>query len=282
MTMEKKKMNDVATVIFSKNRAMQLDSCLRTLFINCSDIHSEDINILFCANEHNHLNSYTELTEKYSQISFIHETSFKENLLEIVKNKKYIFFICDDAIFIHIFSLEEITNTLEENLDSLGFSLRLGSNIKYCYSLDKPQEMPQAIIKNKIANFNWMESDLDFNYPMEVSSSIYRTENLGALLKYSTYKNPNELESQLDLSGRTAFGKQYPFLSCYQNSVAFCNPVNKTQTYNNNRSGNESEYLSENLLLKFQKGERINIDKFQGFIPISPHQEVDFEFIKGD
>jgi hypothetical protein len=133
--------NKVAIIILSKNRAMQLDCCLRTLKENCLDLNCENgeetVSVLIKTDKAVHQISYIKLAQEYPNINFINEINFKEDLLRIVKDKDYVLFICDDNVFTHLFSLAEMIDALKENPYALGFSLRLGTNIEYCYSLDK-------------------------------------------------------------------------------------------------------------------------------------------------
>jgi hypothetical protein len=87
------------------------------------------------------------------------------------------------------------------------------------------------------------------------------------------------------LEGRLAaqaqeFTKIRPSLLCFEQSVAFSNPVNKVQNQFNNRSGNKIEYTTERLAQMFDAGYRIDVDAYSGFVPNSCHQEVELQFVK--
>ena len=76
-------MKKVVAIIFSKNRALQLDLCLRTLQLHCADIHKiSDVNVLYKADDH-HKESYEILKREYPDVNFVEEVSFKQDLLEI-------------------------------------------------------------------------------------------------------------------------------------------------------------------------------------------------------
>jgi len=120
-------------------------------------------------------------------------------------------------------------------------------------------------------------SEYDWNYPMDISSSMHKSDFIKIVLMNANIQNPNELEYFLD--AYKTFNQQ-SLIACYKRSVAFCNPINKVNMGNNNRSGDDPELSIEELLEKFIGGYRINIDRYENFIPNSPHQEVDVEFTK--
>jgi hypothetical protein len=88
---------------------------------------------------------------------------------------------------------------------------------------------------------------------------------------------PNSLESRM--AARTAeFAQRYPELLSHQSSVAFSNPVNMVQSRDHNRAGQKVAYSTEELAERFDSGYRIDIAKFQSFVPHACHQEIEFEF----
>jgi hypothetical protein len=65
---------------------------------------------------------------------------------------------------------------------------------------------------------------------------------------------------------------------CFEQSVTFCNPVNIVQTLYPNRVGEHIYYSVEELLERFERGERIDIQAYNGFVPNACHQEVSLHF----
>jgi hypothetical protein len=266
------------TVIFSKDRPMQCLASIQSFYKHCCDPDLADVEVLFSTSNDKIFQTYLAVeNESPIRTTFTKQTNFKEDLLRVVEGYDYTFFIVDDNLFVRDFYVADGQKFLEKWPDAIVFSYRMGLNINYCYTVDRPQEIKIFQIFNNQIKTCWETSVLDWNYPMDLSSSMYRTEEIYPYLKYLEYSNPNQLEFYLD-NFKSRFYK--PYMGCYQQSVAFCNPINKVNSINTNRSGDKNEYSIENLLKKFQDGYRINIDKFDGFIPNSPHQEVEIEFIK--
>lgn len=269
----------IAGVIFSKDRAMQLDCCLNSFFKHCQDPENTKLKVLYTTSSAFHEKQYNILKDSYPMVRFISEKDFRNDLISAIDTFEYILFIVDDNIFVQAFSLSDIVETLHDNKNVLGFSLRLGKNTDYCYMLNKNQAFPEFHPQGKsILKFNWVKSELDFGYPLEVSSSVYRVSDILPILTQNGFKNPNTLEVLID-NNKSAFAGTKDELLCYERSVAFCNPVNMVQTAWTNRAGASQDYSPEKLAEMFDKGYRIDTGIYDGFVPRSCHQEVKYEFI---
>jgi hypothetical protein len=271
------KIKDFIIIIFSKNRAMQCDLTLKTLKLNCKDV--KNINVLYNCNSARHQLSYNTLIEEHPDVVFHNEQSFRSDVLSLLENTKNVMFVCDDCIFTNKFSLKEIDELLEDQVKAIGFSLRLGENTQYCYPLDKHQECPACIkAKDNVLMFGWNTAEGDYGYPLEISSSVYRSLDVISFLGSLKYSNPNQMESVLSQNAFCYFPTR-PVIFCYETSVAFCDPLNKVQDFNNNRYGINIQYSPDLLLTKWENGGRIRIDKFNGFVSNACHQEVDIDII---
>ncbi len=122
--------------------------------------------------------------------------------------------------------------------------------------------------------FRWVGGEGDFGYPLELSSSVYRAQDLLLLLSWLPYGNPNRLEQVLSRCS-SLFRRAKPDLLCYEESVAFCAPINKVQSILDNRAGGQEQYSSESLNERFLQGLRIDVERLCGFLPEAAHQEIE-------
>jgi len=272
--------NDIVTVIFSKDRPLQLDLTLTTYEKYTTHRNTKHEYVIYKASDERFEKTYKQVAKEHPNIKFIKETTFKVNLYECMKGKKYVLFIVDDCIFTKKYSMENVCSKLDICEGALGFSLRLGANTKYCYSLNVDNTIPvMQFIGEDVVGFSWKSSSLDdFSYPLEVSSSIYRIQDIKPIIEGIHYSNPNQLEWVMynyipQLVRR-------PFLLSFEISVAFCNPINRIQVENDNRVGVNPCYSIENLLILYEAGYRINHLPFDDFTSSACHQEVDIDFIK--
>ena len=153
-------------------------------------------------------------------VEFVREQNFRADLLA-VRSYEYVLLV-DDNVFVRDFSLADVIADLRAQPDAIGFSLRLGRNTTYCYPLDKPQPIPEfETLGSGALKFNWTTAELDFNYPLEVSSSVYCVSDVLSVLKGLDFGNPNALEAQLAVCAR-GFQCNRSALLCFRQSVTFC------------------------------------------------------------
>lgn len=267
-------------IIFSKDRAMQLDGTLRSLFMHCKDKEAIDLNVLYTTSQDLYEREYQRLFVDYPSVSFIKEKDFKADLLSLLPDSQEVLFLVDDNIFVRDFHVEHAIDELRKTHDSICFSLRLGNNTDCCYMLKKQQAIPKSnTLPHGICQYEWISAEYDFGYPLEVSSSIYRVSDLFPLLRQLDYSNPNTLELALDNS-KHFFQVIKKSILCFENSVTFCNPINMVQTLWKNRAGENSSYSPRKLAEMYDEGYRIDVERFSSLTPNSCHQEVDLKFVK--
>lgn len=259
---------------------MQLDLCIRSLLVFGSGVSLDKITVIYNVDTKEHRESYDKLKAEYSHINFTEAFNFQRAVFDSCNKSEHVFFIVDDCIFTDYFNIQDITELLSDNRNVLGFSLRLGKNTTYCYPIDKYQTTPTFTNeKHASLKFDWTHGEYDFAYPLEVSSSIYRTADILVFLENCEYNNPNQLEGFLSYYAIT-FMNTANYLMCYSTSRAFCSPVNKVNKFNGNRSGQYDKYSLENLRKMFMRGMRINPLRFKEYISNSAHQEVELEFVQ--
>ena len=272
-------MKDLRTVIFSKDRALQLEAVLRSFFLRCVDRDMAAVAVLCAASDQRQQRSYDVLASEYKDVEFVKEKDFKADMLSLLSGIRFVCFLVDDNIFVDDFSFSDCIMALCRHKDALGVSLRLGRNTGYCYMLDKPQSLPAFSDAGKgMFIYNWPGCDHDFSYPLEVSSSIYRVDELMPLFSKLQFSNPNQLESAIAPLSKL-YAQKRSRLLCYETSRTFCAPVNIVQQVCcENRAAREAGYSVAELLEIFESGRRIDVEKFYKFVPEAAHQEVVFDF----
>ncbi|HHT9107002.1 MAG TPA: glycosyltransferase [Candidatus Wunengus sp. YC64] len=276
------KTNQIIGLIFSKDRAMQLDGTLRSFYMHCKDTQLTDLTVIYKTSNALHDKLYDALKKEYSNVTFIKEKDFKEQVLPLIRKYTYVLFLVDDNIFVRDFYITNITRSIDMNKNAIGFSLRLGENTVYCYALNAAQKLPMfSSVEKDILKYNWVCADLDFGYPLEVSSSVYRVKEIYPLLAQIQFSNPNTLEGQM-AANKQIYVNTRPILLCGKFSFTFCAPLNIVQNVCDNRVGSETCYSSETLANKFEEGYRIDVEKYINFTPHACHQEVSLELRKSN
>jgi len=276
------KTNQIIGLIFSKDRAMQLDGTLRSFYMHCKDTQLTDLTVIYKTSNALHDKLYDALKKEYSNVIFIKEKDFKEQVLPLIRKYTYVLFLVDDNIFVRNFYITNITRSIDMNKNAIGFSLRLGENTVYCYALNAAQKLPMfSSVEKDILKYDWVHAELDFGYPLEVSSSVYRVKEIYPLLAQIQFSNPNTLENQM-AANKQIYVNTRPILLCGKFSFTFCAPLNIVQNICDNRVGSETCYSSETLANKFGEGYRIDVDKYMHFTSNACHQEVPLELRKSN
>jgi hypothetical protein len=266
----------LSVVVFSKDRPFQLDAALRSLELNCRDIESASIHVLYVASTPSYAAGYRVLANQNPQVTLHPESDFKADLLRLAEGSRHLFFLVDDTLFVGKASVGQPIQLLSDRRDVVGFSYRLGANTTYCYPLEKPQQLPEFDRSRAgFLTFDWTTAEHDFGYPLEVSSSMYRSADMLPLLRALDYQSPNTLESALAAHAK-ALGESHPRLASYEQSAAFSVPANLVQTMWSNRSGGDPAQTTPALLDAYSHGKRIDVEHYRGFVPNACHQEVEF------
>jgi glycosyltransferase involved in cell wall biosynthesis len=270
----------IVCLVFSKDRPLQLDATLRSLELNCADLGLSTIRVLYTTSSPNFAAQYRVLANEHSDVVFVREVQFRSDLVELAQGSAHVMFLVDDTLFVGPLSLARTIQLLDEDPACLGFSFRLGRNTTYCYTLDLPQRLPAfEELDSGVLTFDWTDAEHDFGYPLEVSSSLYRTSDLLPLLVELDYRNPNMLESTL-AQHADSFREAHPRLACYGRSVALSVPANLVQTAWKNRIDSNPALTAEALAVAYARGQRLDVERYRGFVANACHQELEFAYKK--
>ncbi|MBX7142821.1 MAG: glycosyltransferase [Oligoflexia bacterium] len=268
----------LVSVVFSKDRPLQLDGTLRSLLAHVRE-KEHCIKVLYTTSSPEQTALYAEVMRDFPQVTFVRESSFKRDLLNALDGFAYVLFLVDDNIFVRDFSLSEVVSVLQRVPTALGVSLRLGTNTNYCYSLNKPQAIPQlAPVAGEFCSFNWTAGQCDFNYPLEVSSSVYDLKLIRPVLEQIEFKNPNSFEARWSEKA-SLYSATHPLLICPQKSLTFCAPINKVQSVADNRAGETHGVSAEELANIYKTGKILDVKAYVEFTPNACHQEVELKLV---
>lgn len=254
---------------------MQLEACLRSLHRHCLDLDAHRVYVLYAASTPAIDRLYDRLAPDFGGVAWHRQTVFSEDLRQLLGTAESIVFVVDDAVFVRRWRVADCAEALRDE-KVLGVSLRLGRNTQRCYSLEQAQEVPALHpIAGELLGYAWRDKSYDFGYPLEVSSSVYRSADLLDVLRRSEVdvRNPNLLEVALD-GAKHDFDEARPVLACYPQSVAFCIPLNIVQSEAANRALADPDYSWHMLLRAFEAGYRLDVDSLDGYVPDACHAEM--------
>jgi hypothetical protein len=195
--------NSINVIIFSKDRAMQLDALLQTIKKYTPFV---DLNVIYTYSSEEFYKGYETLKKDYPNVNFQKESIFKNDILNILNGaaSKYMCFFSDDDLFFGKMKFPinlSGSGSFELPDDVMCFSSRLGENCVYCFNFNKKQQYKGEIVGDYLS-WNWTEGEWDFGYPMSIDGHIFRTGDIKNLLSSIEFKDPFQLENNLTIEIR--------------------------------------------------------------------------------
>ncbi len=262
-------------IVFSKDRALQLHALLASSLEKVTP--QVPFHVLYHASTQAHQRAYEEVIKLIPQttISFRKQdadNSFRCNLMELlhaIRSEK-MFFLVDDIVFTEDFDVKDFANL---DTDTFVPTLRMGLNLKKCYTLQAVQPLPPLTPgpAKETMTWTWGDGLYDWSYPLSVDGHFFSTHELTTMVRLIDFSAPNTLEDQLQKFRRF-------FLSrtgiCYRKSRIVNIPCNKVQVENKNLCGTLHQ---DSLLEQWQQGYQMDFRSLYGLVNESAHQEIPFD-----
>lgn len=265
----------IDTLIFSKDRACQLDLLLRSIKDNFKEL--ENINIIYKYSNDEFKKGYDKIIKKFNYINWIKENDFYIDVKKTIQdfNSEYFLGLVDDDVVIRKPDLNLILPKFTK--DIVCVSLRLNKNINYCYSQNTNINLPEFVESKKFLKWRWtiLPHYGDFGYPSCINSHIYKLDWFKNLLEDFSFTYPNELEVQLDKNR----DHQKPYMISYLKTIVLNIPNNVSQKLKS-RAGNNKIFTLDALNHAYINGYVINTNNLYEYNNISAHEEVPYNFIQ--
>ena len=273
---------DAECIIFSMDRAMQLHALLTSYFEKVT--HPAPLHLLYRASSAAHLQGYKTVIalfrDRLASTTLQRETGdnpFRAQLLELLDGIKAsrMFFLVDDIVFLEDTDLKDFTR-----FDTRRFvpSLRLGTQLTRCYTLDRAQPLPR-FQKEMIADsdkhcWQWQTGLFDWRYPLSVDGHLFSTAEMRAMAGGTDFTSPNSFEL-----GLQKFSDRFISRTgiCYRKSRIVNIPCNRVQEDLENRHGGVHQ---DELMEMFNRGLQIDCRRLYGFVNNGAHQEIPLSFVQ--
>ncbi len=245
-------------IVFSKDRAAQLDALLRSIRAYLTMPHR--LHVLYTTSSPAFERGYDRLRLWHPGVRWVaDEGTFAmamRNLMADIENGpgRYLMFAVDDMMFTRPFTAGPLLRLLDDDEDVLAVSLRLGENITYCYTGDYATRPPDF---SRGYRWAWKEGSPGYwKYPMSQDGHIYRVSDFAELLPRLQFSGPNSLES-------AQAGRPFPRpdLVCEQFPSVINIAANRVQSVFPNRCGTmTAEFLNDSFL----SGLAVDVQPFAG------------------
>jgi hypothetical protein len=268
----------VDCVIFSYDRPLQLYACLESIERHCKGI--DRLSVLYrCSNERFNA-GYNTVQERFPKVRFLKQPArkpkraFKPRVVRLALSSPspYILFGVDDLIVKESVDLAACAELMEKT-KSYGFFLRLGKNISFCYQMGKQQPVPVSrSIEPGVCSWSFSEGSCDWGFPHNLDMTLYRKSDLKNALRKKKYETPTSLEQAL-VTISLPYGTEGLY---FEQSKVVNVPLNVVSPTGNPHMG---FMTTEELLVLFEEGKKIDIEPFSQLVNNSPHFPKAPEFI---
>jgi hypothetical protein len=266
-------MKKINTIIFSYNRAAQLDFLLQSI-IRFDEYERLSVVVQYLTTNKKYEDGYEILIKKYPGITFTKEfiyankklanplkgfiifnsffwlynkryryynSNYRSLLISNLKesNSQYVMFLTDDSCFYSKIRIEE--TVLAESVRSKGdsFSLVLGLNIKRFKPYPSNDYFKWQIDKKY--------PDKIWNYPFSVDGRIYNRDYILKYINKLSFTNPNTFESLMVISNRVT--SAFKMISLNHAGCLIGFELNRVQnTFNNNNLNIDTNLINDYFL----------------------------------
>jgi len=268
----------VDVIIYSKNRAAQLDLLLRSIkqnFVNAGRVF-----VLNDFDTDDHYKSYSKIWERDYGLGVSFKTQTKDTFYEVLSQAvsesttEYILPMCDDDVFIHSTDITDVVEYLDS--DTVGICFRRSPDLTNSYHTGELIANPHFTEAGNALKWAWRNGHhLRWGYPYQAGGMVYNRSFFQYMISQITFNLPNYLEYEM-MQGRDKWGKEK--VMCLKHSPIVNVSVNKVQSEVNNRGGRDVNYSPEELAQKFLAGQVIDLTSLQGMITVCEFIEVPLSF----
>ncbi|MFW6219243.1 MAG: hypothetical protein ACOC33_00115 [bacterium] len=272
---------ETLVIIFSKDRAFQLDCLLRSINLRLNNLFDK-VTVLYTYSNNEYKLGYDKLINRFNYVEFYKENSFYDTFMSILnkykKEYKFISLMVDDDFIYNKLEIQKERVLKSITDQDICFSLRLGLNCVYSHPANKSFRINSYIEYGEILKTDFKNQDGDFAYPMSLDGHIF---NFNVIFNYirniNKFLNPNTLEEKLNSIKRLIKENNIIFL---KESILVGNPVNLVNNTHKNRNGLIHSQSIEDLNEKYLNDyicdiDEINIENVNGC-----HMEFNYKFKK--
>ena len=258
-------------LIWSKDRACQLDLLLRSIKWAVSDMSKIKISVVRKCTNQKFADGYLRVYKEHPDVLFMFQKGFEIDTKKVLNSSQSEYFmpLVDDDVFVDKFDMNtSLYKAFLLDSETVCLNLRMSPQINVCFT--KGIKTPPPILESYHEGFKWNWKGLpgEWGYPMSVTSHIFRTKEYRELLKHASFHNPPSLESVT--MKRKPNNK--PFMICYDKAKTIDIPLNSVQKHETKKHMHISQ---EGLNAQFLFGKSISLEKIiQDCTPFATHQEI--------
>lgn len=275
----------ITSIVFSKDRALQLDLTLKSIKKNMPFI--DTIRVIFVASTEEYKSAYNILQSEHNDVFFFEQNTNLYSIITYLLTSKYVIFFTDDNIVYRksVTSRDDIDGIMSMK-EMCCVSFRMGINInqrRYDDGIVRKTEFPSFINLSTGKHIAWSRLEPRvgeyWSYALSVDGHLFHSETINNILSMINGwpeskllpNTPNVLEAYWQ-----RFFFEVPLLMSSEHYGCVVNsPNNRVQDDFKNKCGDTYNYLPESLNTLFLRGERLKVENFESCKIYCPHTELD-------
>jgi hypothetical protein len=254
----------INAIIFSKNRASQLDCLLRSIHMNCKIF--DNICVIYKYTSNLHKQAYDKIKKEHDYVLFQLQDSFTSNVNNLIYFDKTCFLV-DDLIFYRPIEKHE-KESLFLPSKTICISLRLGLNL-----YNAPHNY---VSQDGAILYEWQKETKNFSYPMSLDGHIFTSDDIKKAIKHLVFNNPNQFESRLQAKANRYYDK----VKIFKTPLCFSNVINRVSDTSNCSYGEKFPYDVDSLAKIYLDDQVIDYDSMDFTGIRNCHWEVELKFKK--
>lgn len=242
-------------IIFSKNRAMQIDTLLESIVY--FKIHLYDkINVIYTTSSPDYDKGYEIVSRKFPGINFIKEQDFCHDVMAQI-DFQYAFtaFLTDDDMFCYRLPLFKDQMLQHISYPASCFLLKSGLSGSYVHFAGKYYKIENYQL-NDDHTITWgaQKKKRTFNAPLSAAGCIYKTPVIYKVIRQTQFTSPGSLESHIQKKSDRLIRKMTAFKNAILIDFSVINNPNNEAKYKT------SQYPDEKLNKLYLEGYNIDFD----------------------
>ncbi len=248
----------MTAIVFSKDRALQLDAFLRSYeeFVT----PRAPVTVIWLPTSLRHERSYLDVCARHPWVWSHRQSVFAQDVRDVLPASGSVAFFVDDLVFVRPWQVVE----------TLGLSLRLGLHLTRCYTTAQGQPLPLCVVEDGLVTWRWRDGQGDWGYPLSLDGHLFEVAEFRALIHAMSFTSPNTLEAGLQRFAAD-FGQREG--TCYPESRIVNVPWNRVQRECDNRFMRDPYATPEKMLTFWEQGQQIDLRPLAGVRNVSCHQE---------
>jgi len=224
------------------------------------------------------IDNYEKVKTEFPSAEWVWESpgNFRSDVISLLDtNCEYLSFLVDDILF-----FDWVDSRCLPSDDELCFSLRLGKNCEFSHPANAFYSLPNIQESENTMSWEWPGSEYDFGYPMSLDGHVFRSGEISRMVRSVHFINPNSLEGSLAYVNpylQHGYGTS-KLMRSYNSSRMVGVPVNRVNTQNPNRFGEEYPFTETELNNLYTQGKRIWTEGMDFSSVNGPHKELQYVF----